>query len=568
MHSNSPPCARERGAALLLAFLVTMILVVVVVQLAVSSIVDRSIAINSLREAEFEMSARAGCEMAKALLVKDLKDEEAQSPEGEGGGEAGGAGDTTSMTGMGGVDPSAAGGETANSAQNPTDSISDEWADPTASQEQFGDGIEVRLRIQDEDRKFNLLSLIADDQEFREESREILIRLLDAFREDTKNDLSKGEAGDVADGIAEWFRGQRDNEFPLPRQASDKKDDSGRIWSEDIFKDDGSTAKTVYPLSLDELLEVKGMSENLLHGYMDLDRYVPGLEDVATVWTNLAFDEEAVDTGEEEEGFKNPFDQDADGAGAGGSAAGGKASGGNDKGGGGDAKAGGETPQGAGGGEGEEAGAEGEDPLPAETDQGRININTAPLPVLRALVSSDDLPFSVLEKIDEFRRKALDEDEKLGLSTSALTGGGQQNKKKGGGSSDQEGEGEEESPEDADGEDEDFTYHTAEEVIQRTEDYFNQKFELDDKVVTAFSNRIGVKSNVFTIMLELRSNKNVVRTDSREVPPPERLYRAIVWRRKGSDGKFQCVNLVPLHPWTGVLPPVTEETYEERPFGF
>ena len=45
-----------------------------------------------------------------------------------------------------------------------------------------------------------------------------------------------------------------------------------------------------------------------------------------------------------------------------------------------------------------------------ETNDGRININTAPLCVVRSLLPPDELSFSVIEKIDDFRRRSFEED--------------------------------------------------------------------------------------------------------------------------------------------------------------
>jgi len=63
---------RERGVALVLAFLCLMILVVVMGQITVRSSVERAIALEELDGLRCDYAARAAMEHAQAILLRDL----------------------------------------------------------------------------------------------------------------------------------------------------------------------------------------------------------------------------------------------------------------------------------------------------------------------------------------------------------------------------------------------------------------------------------------------------------------------------------------------------------------
>lgn len=521
----------ERGAALILAFLAILVLVVVMGEVTVKSSVERSTAFYSLREVEYEYAARGGLEVAKSLLIKDLKDEQSQS---EGG--AGAEGPS--------ADPGATSMEAGEQEEAPADSMQDEWANDEQTGQQFGDGIELKIRVIDEDRKFNILSLAAEEEEFRDAAHDQFVRLLDTFREDSRNDLSEGDAADLAERFEEWMTGERDREFPVPRQTTseeDEGDEGGAVFGKSRFQQEEEYVVN-FPLSLDELVYVEGMTESILRGYMEDGRYVPGLEDVCTVYSNLRFDEDALE--EDEEGDGSEFDKPQD--------------------------------SGFGGDEGEDEPESGEDDpdmtgeddkVATETFQGRLNINTTPLPVLRSIMDSQRMPYSVLEKIDEFRHEMFDEDylaQSLGLDEEddgSKFGSDRNDRGSGGDEGDESPWGDEE---------EDFIFRNPMEIFARVEEYYGTDFGLEEELKQEFANRLAVKSNVFTILIELRSNKSgtSVSFDDGEAGPPDRLYRAVVWRRTGGDSGFQCVTLVPLHPWAGVVPPGSQDYKDEYPFGF
>lgn len=498
---------------MLLAFLALMVLVAVVGQLSVSSSVERSIALNALEETRFEYAARGAYHEACALLIKDLKDE-AQNAQDQGTGLGGTSDAFGGGVGRGGPDD-----QQGRQEGIPTDSLADEWADPNPSQGGGGAGedLDVRIRVVDEDRKMNILCLVAKDDSFRELWKERMVRLLDIFREDTKYDLSAGEARDLVEGIEKWLRGERARDFPIPVQATSAAaaEDDKMVWSKSRFADEPEQ-EVVYPLTLDELVAVEGMSESLLHGFVENGRYVPGLEDVLTVYTNLRIDPDALEGEEEDDPLgDSPFDTGA-----------------------------------AEQTEAEEAADQmPDDENQVETNQGRVNVNTAPLPVLAALMEEDRIPFSVIEKIDEFRRQATE----VADAGERDFGLGESKKRS--------------LSEEAEEQDEDFVFDDPDAVIDRVEDWFDTKLNVGEQERKDFGDALAVKSHVFSIFVELRRQRGGGRSFGDE-RPPDRVYRAVVWRRQQGEGKFQVLPLLPLSPYYGAVPPDSEEYREEFPFGF
>lgn len=527
---NARSRRRERGAAMLLAFLALLILVVVIGQLSVSSNVDRSIALTSLKELQYDYASRAAWHEACAMLIKDLKDEATDADE-EGTGEEdmGGSQFGDSFGGSGDLSEKEEGAA--------TDSLSDEWLDPQGGGgggQNYGDDLDVKVRIVDEDRKLNLLCLAAEDDGFREEWKERFVRLLDTFREDSKHDLSAGEADDLVDAFEAWLRGDRDHDFPTYAQSTAQESDSKLAFGEARFKEDVEN-EVFFPLGLDELVAVDDMTEFVLHGFMEDGIYVPGLADVITVYSNVRIDPDALERDEDEEEDElgsSPFDDTGD-----------------------DEKE--EEEEAA---DNAEEDADDEDRA-TETNQGRVNINTAPMVVLGSLMKQDRMPYSVLEKIDEFRRQILEDhlDHQKGFGDSSSDDFGF------------DADDAEDLEDKQEEKEEDFVFDNPNGVIERLEDWEHTSFSVGDSEQKDFGDLLTVKSHVFTIFVELRkrdagSGRSVLNGEAYR--PPDRVYRGVVWRRKHSDGKFQAITLVPLHPYSGAVPPDTEEYMRDYPFGF
>jgi type II secretory pathway component PulK len=97
----------------------------------------------------------------------------------------------------------------------------------------------------------------------------ILTSLLDEFRQGTAYDLSPGDAKELAEAIDKFVN----------------RDESGRGGS----GVDRTKTKSGLPLSLDELLFLPGVTENLLWDFRDPDdpnEIVPGLSNYVTIWSS------------------------------------------------------------------------------------------------------------------------------------------------------------------------------------------------------------------------------------------------------------------------------------------
>ncbi len=487
----------ERGVILILSMLVVLVLACVIVSLFFTTSVNREITKHQRVHYPMVMAARGALYQTKAVLIQDLEnqsmDEESAGEEGgglePGGGEPGG--------GEGGE-----GGAMEDSTSG-TDSFVDEWARPGAIAVTTSNELDVMVLVRDEDAKFNILSIVAKDEEDAEISRERLARLIDSFRENTKFDVSLATSERIVDSIVRWIEGDRDTDrFPKPLTKTGAEDEDPKQSDEDLIH---------YPLTIDELRMCEGLTAEILYGFRDDGERIPGLIEYITCCSNLIFD--SIPEDEEDENWDPGF-------------------------------GGGEEENEDPPGEEEEEGDEEEEEVPesVETNSGKININTAPFAVLRSLVDENDIPNSVLEKIIEFRGKALEAWEEMekrdGEFGSIL---------------------EEE-------DDEDFIFTDATEVFDRVEEYFDTSFNLDKDVEAEFTSLLETKSNIFTIYISVRKPDSKI----------QKNFRAVVWRWSGTTSgsedteeegtgtsdEAQIIPIVALEDYPYPLPLTGEEEEE------
>ncbi len=523
------PASRKSGAILILVMLVVLILAAVMVQIWISTDVDLQTALYRQSEFPLRQAAYGTFMQCCSALVQDLQGEgEGSTGEGdpEGGGDDGSGGDP-GLGGMGGGDLGAEGG-----AAN--DSMVDNWARPGGISMAFSSEVEVKVLIRDEDGKFNILSILSEDEEFADESFERLIRVIDLFREGTRGDISRGSAHEIADSMKAWMKGGRDtHSFPLPVVKTGKSDKD----KEELDKD-----PIDFPLTIEELVLCDEITENLFFGYIEDGERIPGLLEYITIYSNLVMDSPKVDEeeGEEEDPYANEGGDEL-----------------------------GELPPGE---EGDDGGGDpGEESEPVETNNGLININTAPLSVLKALLEPEDIPYSILDHLGEFRSKAIEAYEET------LNDYGQSDNTFGGGLGNDGGTGEGDEGDDGDTsgfddeeEEEDFIFKDPGEIFDRMEEYFQTTYDIEEDAKTEFSSLITVTSKVFTIYIMVQDPAG---TNSR-------LYRAVVWRRDGtgsegensgsdsfdSGGGGQIITLVPLEQYRHPMPyrPGEEERLDEN----
>lgn len=255
----------ERGIALVMVMIFTVLLYVLVAELVVTSRMHR---LTGQNEA---LVARMRNHMAYTLaeIEEQLKDDLAGAAAEE---EGPGLGD---LSGPGFAPGAAEEGEEqeADPAAN-ADSSQDAWYAPTAYAD---DDLTTYVWVEDENRKFNILTLVSPDEEFAEESRHRFIRLVDYMRDGSEYDLSPIDGESMANAIIEWLRGGSRTDL-LPRPPL-KSDGDEIAWND-----------VTIPLHLDELMLVRGIDEKVFYDMVLDERLIPGLESVLTIYTSLATD--------------------------------------------------------------------------------------------------------------------------------------------------------------------------------------------------------------------------------------------------------------------------------------
>ncbi|TAH36453.1 MAG: hypothetical protein EYC70_11700 [Planctomycetota bacterium] len=508
---------RQRGVVLILTLFVLLITYALVAQL----ILGTSVADTSARNSANHVRMRVGGASAAQQILDTLRDDAPQAGGGMGGsGGMGGVGDAGGQDGSGFMDPRAQGGSGAGGdsgtgggqeeGEEDDGSNSDSWEDPWARplRIMMGD-IQVTAWAEDENAKFNLLALVAEDEEYREEARERCTRILDFLRDDLDGDLDSSEARQVMEEIVTWLEGSsRSTEYPRPDRHSNPEDEDRTLMG-----------------SLEELLLLEHVTPELYYDQvLTRDRIAPGLETVFTIWTQVAVDtpqppgqeggattgSEAASGGDGGEAAGSP-DGDSGGAAASRDFGGGQApgSGLGQEGGGAAPQSGAQDPAGGGG---QQQGAGGSQMVGV-----RLNLNTMPRPVLQGLLPSDELSPAAVNEILEYRNKVDEE---------ALA---------------------ERESEDLDSDQRAFEEALYGEDEPEPKHYFKSMSDLDqietlkdrtDQEVRArFQDLVGVQSDVFSVYLYVRIPPRDWRPESRydEPPGPVLRLRAIVWRRQGAE---------------------------------
>lgn len=316
----------------MLSFLVLIILIMIVQQIKYSSDAEARVA----RNAETVAMMDQAIESVLLQAYEDLRTD-GESSGGEEGSDASGP-----APGLdGGL---AADGEGAGSS----DSKQDAWAKPQRTEL---NGMQLRVFIQDEDSKFNILSLAQEDEEQADRALETLVRILSACRADTISEIPSSDARAMAGAMREFMTRRDDQYLPRPNLSS---------YDED--QPDQGLPQSLYDFAA---LDPSLFTENLFIDYRDEEgQVVHSLSSFLTVWSCMSTL----------------------------SAPGGAAAAAN---------------AGAGGGAGASGSAE------ASNADGRINVNTAPPAVLTALLENQDVPYDFWDDIIEYRNEPEEEDEDL-----------------------------------------------------------------------------------------------------------------------------------------------------------
>ena len=477
----------EQGLSIVLAMLVLFVLLVVIFQVVHVSTVELDQAVYHVSAVQTRFLADACRLQAESVLLMDIEDAGAEEEGGGGGGDPFGGG---GLGGGGGPGESAA--ESAANVTMSTDSKLDEWHNSASLAPPMGEGLTIYVEIEDEDSKVNLLSLWTEDEEKREEWSEVIERLLDKAFEGTSLDISALDASEILDDLDDWVKGERSifDDPPIPPLKLSRAEEEARLseLDTDIIEND----EDHYPLTIGELAQIEGITPEHLWGFVEDDTYYQGLSSYLTVWSELELKDPEVD--EDSEFEDSPFagsvfdDED------------------------------------------EESEDDDQEITAEPTAGGRVNVNTAPLIVLRA-VAPEDIPTSFLEKLVEFRERIFElrdewEENLLNPDNASIF-------------DDDEGDGE------PGGEDEtDPTYYVFQaenEVFDKVEAEWELSVFTDDSDKSLFISRLGVVSHVFTVKIFLL-NEGTGRRSS---------YRTILWRMQSEDDP-RMITLLPLEEFPDV----------------
>lgn len=380
---GGPPRADERGIALVLALIFSILLYILVAELVVAGRMVRATGENDALLARMRQQMLYQLTDAEDQLLQDLAGGAA------GGGEGGGALAGAMPGGQGGAGGdgagAAAGGEGGEGGEEEEedpatkcDGSRDGWFEPVGHPD---NDLTTYVWVEDENRKFNVLAIWSPDEKFADFSRDRMVRLIDSLREDTPYDLSSSDAGSIVREITEWGRRGGTDQMPRPRLKSD----------------DEKRREITPPMHLDELLMLPSITEDVFFDKVVDGRVYLGLESVLTLWTSLR-----VDPGNPEKNARLRAAAEARGEkppAASGGEAGGQQPAGN---------AGAASSGGAGGGNVQPGGEETPPPQPEGLGI-LVNVNTASRPVLRALFPPDRIPDRVIDAIIEYRNEVDEE---------------------------------------------------------------------------------------------------------------------------------------------------------------
>lgn len=254
LHSAHRITSSRRGAALLLTVLVLFVLITIVTQISIGTMTDARIGRNDVGLTLLDRAIGAGQYDVFEMLKSDG---EADAEADEGGGDP-------SMAAAAG----AMGGEEGEEAPPPCDSRKDEWALPQRTEI---NQIEMRILVEAENAKFNVLTMLSEDEELAEEALHRVSRIIDLYREGTLFDISTRDAEEMVREMKEHM---------LDRQRSN--------WARPaLLTEDEEREGLVMPLAMREFLVLESFRPEMFRSFRDEnDDRVHSLDQFLTVWSS------------------------------------------------------------------------------------------------------------------------------------------------------------------------------------------------------------------------------------------------------------------------------------------
>jgi hypothetical protein len=230
------------------------VIVAVVFQISISTNTDAQVARNDLTMTGMDLAIESAFLQSKRTLRDD-------SDAGAAGGDSGSPQD------LPGDIPNDMGDAPGEGGGAATDSFMDEWGKPQST---TINDIELRILIQDEDSKYNVLNMFQEDEDEAEKAYERVARILDACREGTEEDIGKGTADEMARVMRDHWTERSDSY--LARTI--------------LLSDDEENENLGMPLSLRELVVLEPFEERHFRDYFDVDNErVHSIESFLTIWT-------------------------------------------------------------------------------------------------------------------------------------------------------------------------------------------------------------------------------------------------------------------------------------------
>ncbi|HEV8113314.1 MAG TPA: hypothetical protein VGR31_11115 [Planctomycetota bacterium] len=388
LRSRSAGRTRSRsGAALLLSLLILLVLVAIVIQITVGTSTDARVARNDIGLTTMDLAVESALLQVDDQLLQDAKSAGADaSAGGPSTPAAGGGGGTASPAGAAG----AAGG-----AATSCDSRKDDWARP---QRTTLNDIRLRILVQDEDSKINVLNMLNPDEKEAQAAYDRVVRCLDLCREGTLADIDSHTADEMARAMLEYMKQRKDSHVPRPT----------------LLSDDPHDEEKGLPLSLKEFAVLRPFDESHFRDFRDSDgKVVHSIGSFLTVWSSIATTTDAAKV----TGVPAPPGAAAAGSTGtpGGASTAGGTTGGTTGGAGGKSTGGSSTTGGAGAAGGASGAGNGTTPgsggaaapggASNKVDTGgyAVNVNTAPVAVLKSLFDGHELPPRFFDRVIEYR---------------------------------------------------------------------------------------------------------------------------------------------------------------------
>lgn len=260
------------GAALLLSLLILLVLVAIVIQINVSTGTDARIARNDVAQTTMDLAAESALLQVVEMLKTDADAESSATTGAPGAASAtgqAGATNPASATGATGA-AGAAGAPGGQAAAQPCDSHRDEWANPQRTE--IND-IKLRIICQDENSKYNILNMLNPDEKEAQSAFDRVVRILDACREGTQFDIDARTAEEMAKVMLDGLVKRKQSKLPRPKLLTDdeKKEDVG------------------LPLTLREFMPLVPFEELHFKDFRDSDgKVVHSITSFLTVWSSLS----------------------------------------------------------------------------------------------------------------------------------------------------------------------------------------------------------------------------------------------------------------------------------------